>query len=303
MNIIVPITIVDSMLGAGTTLAEDSTAAWASGTYAVGDLRYVASTHRVYKCAVAGSRTISPELDPTNWVNMRPTNKWAPFDNYTSTAATGTTSFTYVLTPGYFNAVALFGLTGKGYALTVKDAPGGAIVYSQSGSLTEAPLGWYEYLFVTPKATRTLVFKDIPLRPNAELTLTITNGAGQPVGLGTLAVGDYRSLYGYGGWGGTQYGATAEPVTYSYIKTADDGTVTIVKRTAATNLRATVSMPLSEADEVLASVQAVLDTPVAWIASAQANYAGLATFGLGSASMSYDSPGHATLSITVKGLI
>ena len=37
--------------------------------------------------------------------------------------------------------------------------------------------------------------------------------------------GDYRSLLGDGAtFGGTEAGASAEPVTYSYINTAADGT-------------------------------------------------------------------------------
>lgn len=303
MNIITPITITDAMIGAGTTLSEDSTSAWTSGTYAVGDLRHVVATHRVYKCAVAGSSTVSPELDPTRWVDMRPTNKWAPFDIYTSTAATGTTSFTYVLSPGYFNAVALYGLTGGSYSLTVKDAPGGSTIYSSSGYLLDDPLGWYEYLFASPKYIKKLVFTDIPIRPTAELTLTITAATGQPVGLGMLVVGDYRSLAGGGEWGGGLHGSSAEPITYSYINTADDGTTSIVRRNAATNLRVTVAMPREEADAVLQAMQDVLDTPVAWIASSKVGYRGLTTFGLGSGSMSYDSFDIATLTINVKGLV
>jgi hypothetical protein len=300
MNIISPITITDAMIGAGTTLAEDTTAAWTSATYAVGDLRYVATTHRVYKCAVAGSRTISPELDPTNWVDMRPTNKWAPFDIYTSTKATTTTSMTYVLTPGYFNAVALYGLTGSSYTLTVKDATGGAVIYTSTGYLAADPINWYEYLFTTPKIADKLVFTDIPIRPTSELTLTLT---GATVSVGMIVVGDYVSLAGSGAWGGVQYGASAEPVTYSYIKTVDDGTTTIVKRHAATNLRFSISMPKSEADSVLVSIQSVLDVPVAWIATGAPGYAGLTAFGLGSGSMTYDSFGTATFSGLVKGLV
>jgi hypothetical protein len=309
MNVLVPIKITDgaagtvNMIGAGTTLAEDTTAAWTSGTYAVGDFRHVVATHRVYRCAVAGSRTISPELDPTNWVDTRPTNRWAPFDIYTSTAATGTTSFTYVLSPGYFNAVALYGLTGASYSLTVKDAPGGTTIYTRTGFLTSDPIDWYEYLFISPAVSKQLIFTGIPIRPTAELTLTISAAASAAVGLGMLAVGDFRSLAGTGDWGGPLAGASAEPVTYSYIKTADDGTVTIVKRRAATNLRVNVAMPRMEADAVLQSIQDVLDTPAAWITTDRAGYAGLSTFGIASASMNYDSFDVANLSITVKGLI
>ena len=291
------------MLGAGTTLAEDSTAAWTSATYAVGDERHVVATHRVYKCALAGSSTISPQLDPTRWLDKRPTNKWAPFDIYTSTAAATVTTMTYVLTPGYFNSIALYGLTGSQYSLSVKDATGGTVIYSKSGFLYADPVGWYEYLFGALKITNKLVFTDIPIRPAAELTITITNAAGQPVGLGLVAAGDYLSLSGDGVFGGAQYGASAEPVTYSYIKTLEDGTTQIVKRHSATNLRVTISMPREEADAVLQSMQNVLDVPVAWVATDARGYAGLTTFGIGSGSMRYDSFNIANFDISVKGLV
>jgi hypothetical protein len=302
MNIINPITITDAML-TSSTLAEDSTSAWTSATYAVGDYRHVVATHRVYKCAVAGSSTVSPELDPTRWVDTRPTNKWAPFDIYTITAAATVTTMTYVLTPGYFNAIALYGLTGTGYTLTVKDVTGGTAIYTSTGYLYGAPEGWYEYLFGGVKPVDKLVFTDIPIRPAAEITLTITAAAGQPVGLGMMAIGDYVSLAGSGDWGGTQYGASAEPVTYSYIKTNEDGTTTIVRRHSATNLRVTVSMPRDQADAVLQSMQSVLDVPVAWIATSVSGYAGLTTFGIGSGSMKYDNFSVANFEISVKGLV
>lgn len=302
MNIINPITITDAML-TSSTLAEDSTSAWTSATYAVGDYRHVVATHRVYKCAVAGSSTVSPELDPTRWVDTRPTNKWAPFDIYTSTAAATVTTMTYVLTPGYFNAIALYGLVGTGYTLTVKDVSGGTAIYTSTGYLYGAPEGWYEYLFGGIKPMDKLVFTDIPIRPAAEITLTITAAASAPVGLGMMAIGDYVSLAGSGDWGGTQYGASAEPVTYSYIKTNEDGTTTIVRRHSATNLRVTVSMPREYADAVLQSMQSVLDVPVAWIATSVSGYAGLTTFGIGSGSMKYDNFSVANFEVSVKGLV
>ena len=296
MNIISPLPITSFTTS---LTVEDPTTVWASYTAAVGDLRHVVATHRVYKCAVAGASSISPELAPTVWVDIRPTNKWAPFDIYTNTAATAATSLSYTLTPGYFNAVALYGLNGGSYALTVKDTAGGTVIYSASGYLYADPLGWYEFLFGTPKTTDKLIFTGIPIRPAAELTITLT---GATVGIGMIVCGDYVSLAGSGDWGGTQYGASAEPVTYSYIKTNDDGTTTIVRRHAATNLNVSIMMPREEADAVLRSVQTVLDVPVAWIATDAQGYAGLSTFGLGSGKMSYDSFGIATLSINVKGL-
>lgn len=307
MNIITPITVTDAMIGAGTTIAEPSATetAWAASTsYVVGDIRIRATTHRKYKCAVAHTSAASPlpEDDPTRWLDVGPTDRWAPFDIYTSTAATTTTSLTYVLQPGYFNALALYGLVGAQYTLTLKDAPAGATIWTRTGYLSEDPTGWYDYLFGTPKQLTKLVFSGLPIRPTAELTVTLTAASGQPVGVGMIVCGDYTSLAGID-WGGTQYGASAEPVTYSYIKTNDDGTTQIVRRHAATNMKATVMMPKADADTVLQAVQQVLDVPVAWIATDTPGYAGLNVFGLGSGSMSYDSFSHANLSLTVKGLI
>ena len=309
MNIISPITITDSMIGAGTTIAEPASGetAWSgsSVSYIVGDERIRTTTHRKYRCATAHTSAASPlpENDPTRWVDIGPTLRWAPFDIYTSTQATATTTLSYVLQPGYFNALALYGLTGSGYTVTVKDAPGGTTLYTRTGYLGEDPLGWYEYLFAAPRSINKLVFSGIPIRPTAELTVTITAASGQPVGVGMVVPGDFTSLIGQGTWGGTQYGAKAEPITYSFIKTNDDGTTTIMRRHAATNMRVTVAMPRDEADAVLQTVQSVLDVPVAWIATESPNYRGLNVFGLGSASMSYDSFGTANLEINVRGLI
>jgi hypothetical protein len=129
MNILTPLTITGAMILAGTTIAEPdaSETAWVSaGTYTVGQERIRTTTHRVYECVQASSgRTALPEVDTAYWLEKRPTKRWAPFDSYTSTAASGTTSMTYVLQPGYFNALAMYGLIGTSAAITVKDAPAG----------------------------------------------------------------------------------------------------------------------------------------------------------------------------------
>lgn len=307
MNIIIPIQITSAMIGAGTTISEPAAGetAWISaGTYALGDLRIRTTTHRVYECVQAHSgRTALPEVDAAYWLDKSPTQRYAPFDIYTSTEATSTTSMTYVLTPGYFNAVALYGLTGLSLTATIKDVSGGTVIYTTTYDLTEPPLGWYEYLFSPRKAISKVILKDLPIRPASELTLTITAGSGAAVGVGMINVGDYTSLLGESDFGGVNYGASAEPVSYSYIKANDDGTTTIVRRVSATSMRATVTVQADQADQALAKIQSVLDVPVSWIAKDTKGYAGLNVFGLGSASVGYDGFKHATLNISVRGLI
>ncbi len=304
MNILTPLTITDAMILAGTTIAEPdaSETAWVSaGTYSLGQERIRSTTHKVYECVQASTgRTALPEVDSAYWLEKRPTKRWAPFDSYTSTAASGTTSMTYVLQPGYFNALGMYGLVGTSAAITVKDEPGGATIYSNTVSLLENPTGWWEFLFLPVRQISKIILTDIPIRPTAELTITL---AGASVAVGMINVGDYKSLIGDGEWGGTQYGASAEPVSYSYIKTNADGTTTIVRRNAATSMRASIILPRDQADYALACVQDVLDVPVSWVATDANGFTGLNVFGLGSGSLSYDSYNIATLDLSVKGMI
>ena len=308
MKIVLPLTIVDSMIVAGTSIAEpdSSETAWVSAaTYAVGDKRIRTTTHRIYKCASAHTgRTALPEADPTYWVDIGPTLRWAPFDSYVSTPATATGGITYVMRPGYCNAIALYGLVGSSATVSIKDSPGGTVIFNQTLSLYDDPAGWYEYLFLPVRPRTKLVFKNLPIRANPEITISINSASGGAVAVGMIVLGDYRSLVSeLADFGGTESGATAEPITYSYIKTADDGTTSIVRRHAATGMRAMVVMPRSDADAALRLVQDVLDIPVGWVASDEPGFDGLNVFGLGSARLTYTSAITAQMEINVKGMI
>jgi hypothetical protein len=306
MNVLVPLTISDAML-ISSTIAEpaaDETVWVSGGTYAVGDQRIRTTTHRIYECGKAHSGVSKlPEDDLDNWFDAGPTAKWAAFDTEVSTQSRIATPLTYVLQPGFFNAIAFYGLDGADISVTVKDGPGGATVFSYSGSLQEPPPDWYEWLFSTIRPLSKLVLRDIVPYPDAELTITITAAGGGEVGAGMIAIGDMRPLMGDAPWGGPEYGATAEPVDFSYIKTEFDGTTSIKKRRNATDIRVRVVMPREFADYALSVVQEVLSLPAGWIATDVTGFGGLNTFGLGSGSLSYDSFGRAVFAIYVKGLV
>jgi hypothetical protein len=301
MNLLAPIPITDAML-TSSTVAEPAPGetAWVSGTYVVGDLRIRATTHRVYLCIQGHTgRTALPEVDLAFWSDVAPTLRWAAFDQAVSTATTGASPLTFKISAGFFDALSFYNLTGSEMTVTEKDAPAGAVVETRTVSLFEAALGLYEYLFAPARPKDRLVLTGWPLRPNAELTVTVT-GPGT-VGIGMCNVGYYRSLASSGG--GTQYGASVEPISYSRIKTDDFGNVSIKRGNSATGMRAEVFLPIADANYALQQVQRLLDVPVSVVASALPNYAGLNVFGLLSASLSYESFSHAKLSITVKGMI
>ena len=175
--------------------------------------------------------------------------------------------------------------------------------YTYTGSLLEPPIDYYDYYFGTLRPLTKLVLKDIGIYANPELTITIAAGTGVAVSAGMIAIGDLRQLISEGAIGGTQVGASAEPITYSYINTDAFGRTSIIRRHSATGMRATVILPKDDADAALSTVQEVLDVACAWIATDAPGFAGLNVFGLGSGSLSYDGQTLATLSLTVKGFI
>jgi hypothetical protein len=204
------------------------------------------------------------------------------------------------LLPGFFDAISMYGLTGTGVTITHKAPAGGTVLETRTISLYAESLGLYEYLFGVKSPKSKIVETDFEIRPASEVTITVT-GTGT-VAMGMCNIGTYRSLVS--DWGGTQYGASVEPVTTSRITTdATTGKVTIKRGNAATGLRASVALPLADANYALQSVQEVLDVPVSWIATGATGYEGLNVFGLGSANLSYAGPDLVQLNINVKGMI
>lgn len=302
MKVIVPMLVTDDMLSSSTIAEPDSgEAEWATSTaYVVGQKVIRTQTHRIYRCVQAHtSGSITPEELPEYWQDYKPTNKWAMFDGVISTASEDTETLTVVLEPGWFNALAFFGLNGETITVTVKDEPAGATVYSYTGPLIEDVGDWYEYFFGAIKPKRKLILTDIPPYAACEVTVTVEGPAATTVSLGLMALGDLRVLAEELG---TQYGSSSEPVDYSYVKTFEDGTTKIVKRNSATDMRAQVALTIEEAPYAVATCQDLLSVPAVWIGSEATGYEGLTVYGLGSASFTYQST-HVQMSLYVKGLI
>lgn len=313
-SILVPIAVtpamITSMTANGVALAEDTTAAWSSATaYAIGDRAHSTSTHRVYEAAKAmtsGGGAKDPTL-PANqydaagvvtfWIDVKPTNKYALFDGMVSTQTVAATPLVVTLTPGFFNGFALFGLDAETVSVVVKDAPGGAIIYSYSGPLEgSAPSDYYEYFFDPFRPQTQFLTTGIVPYNTAEITLTLSRGSGN-VKIGMYALGDLRSL------GVPLRGVSVEPIDYSYVSTDAFGNTVVKKRNNATGLSISAKMEIADANLVLDNVKTVLGAPVVVVGSAVQMYEALTVFGLVSARQQYDDFGYPVINITVKGLV
>lgn len=306
-SVLIPIKITESMITSSTVTPEDPNPAWASGTtYAGGDRVYSAATHLVYESLKDNNTDKDPTLpaNQTNisgvgtwWAVVGPTNRFAMFDGIVSTQSSVATPLTVVLRPGYFNSLALFGIDADDITVTVKDAPGGTVIFSYSAPLEGSePADYYEY-FYDPFMPQTQInITGIVPYNNAELTVTLTKGAGT-VKLGMLAIGDLMPV------GLPLRGATVDIVDYSAIVVDAYGNTTIKKRVNATGLTITAKCTIEEANAVIAGLKSTLGTPVVVIGSTAVMYEALTAFGLLTVRPVYGDFGYVDMNITVRGMI
>lgn len=308
MNILLPTSITEAMIGAGTNIpAVDSGAgevAWTFGAFAIDDLRV--DSGAVYSCVKAHTSTSSsprPAGDPTNWLFKAPTNRMAPFDEYIYTKAKKAGEIKYSLTPGFFNGFWLGGVEADEVDLILRDEVGGTVLIEETRQMWEQPFDEYEYLFGNLRRETKLTRSGLPLRPAAELEITLRRNNPEVLAeLGTLAVGQWRTLLAPGlNIGGTEYGAEVTPKSYSYFKRNDDGTYTRRTGRQAKLITASVVIDAAQAPAASDLLTKILDVPVAVEASNLPRYGHISTFGFVTGSVVTDSWGLTRVNLKVEG--
>jgi len=306
-RVMVPIEVTASMIKAGTTIPEPDLAngevAWASGaSYSVNNERTFNGS--VWGCKLAHTgRTANPEVDVNYWYRVGPTNRMAPFDDYSNTKVVATTSLTYVVGPGFLNGLAVYGMEGSSYSIVVRDGPGGPPMREWAGDLYSQAAGFYELLFSTLAKTEQLSFDDIPLSPNAQVTITVTAAPGGRVAIGTIKFGDWRQFIGDGKFGGTQYGAESNRISRTLREYNADGTYKIVRRATSRDVSCSIVIDAEQAMNADAILGDIIDTAVPFEASGLPRYGYLNTLGFVTGSIRADTYGTTSINLKVEGNI
>ena len=212
--------------------------------HALGARVIVVATHRIYESGQAGNLGKDPTDivnrtgTPPWWIEVSPTNKWEMFDGLIKTATTVATPLTVVLRPGFIDGMYFSGLVGENIDISIKDVPGGTVVYAHSETLENSqPPDYWEYFFMPFRQQDDLFLPDIPPYSNMEITVTISSTSGN-VSCGFMSVGDIRML------GTTEFDAEAQPKTYSYIGDDNYGNTKIIRRPSAKNMRLTAEVDI-----------------------------------------------------------
>lgn len=286
------------------TVAETDYAAWNAATsYALEDRVIRTSTHRIYERLIAGTSATAPESDPTNWLDIGPTNKWAMFDEQIGTATTASESLTVVMAPGRINSIALLEVDAA--TISVELTVLGDVVYSATleTSSGNATGDWYQYFYEPVYEQNTFVavnlvdasLLDLPAYGEGVLTVTLTRPGGT-VSCGVLVAGMFFDL------GETLSSPAVGIVDYSRKSTDAFGNTVVVKRKYSKRVRANVIVYNANVDSVARVLAQYRSTPMVWVGSGN-SYSSLLVYGFYKDwDMVIQSPIFSTLSLQIEGL-
>lgn len=281
--VIAPVAVTDAVLHSSTVPEPGPAdpAAWASaGTYAVGNTRYRATTHRIYECIQASTgRTQLPEVDTAYWSEVEATQRWKMFDPLRTYPTTHTSPLVVEVDPGArCNAWFVKGVDAQ--KLTVKMFDGAVEVYSKEVPMTRRNTrSWSDYFFGGFEPVRIAMDDTMPLISTARVQMTFESSTGT-VSVAKAVVGRSITL------GTTETGAEIDAENYSVIERSDiDGTVTnMVQRRNVPRTSQTIAFNPTDADTLLSMRDRLNATPAVWSAMGSRQnhgfYASLAVYGI-----------------------
>ena len=266
MKVIPPITVTAAMLTSSTIAEPDTSigeASWVSATnYTTGALVIRTTTHKVYeRLAPGGVDAGLPEVSPTKWLEIGPTNKWAMFDSNRTTGSSASGTCVVVITPSAsvntrINSIALVGCSAL--SVTIDVSSGGSSVYTYTAPLlTRNTSGWYKYFFGTFNYRASVVNFNIPPTIDNIITITFTmpatNGS-----IGNIIIGNYISL------GDIQVSPTLEALNFSKIERDEFGNSLLVQRRTVPRTSQRTFTTKANVNKLLAARESLNAVPAVW---------------------------------------
>ena len=268
LSIIKPLAIDDAILDAsGTNVPEADYSVWSAvTTYALGDRVILTSTHRIYESLQGSNTNKNPVSQPTWWIEVGPTNRWAAFDTSVSTQTVKSNNITYVLEPGQaINALAVLNITeGTEINITMVSPGTGTpgIVYEKTVDLKSLPLSsdWWAFFYGQRFSPTQSILLDLPSYSDCVVTIEILGSVNLAVGV--ILVGQQQN-FGIG----ISYGARVGIQDYSRKETNDFGDTILVQRAFAKRANFDLMIKKAEVDSLQNTLSAIRAQPVLWVGS------------------------------------
>lgn len=275
MKIIKPTVITDAMLVSSSVAEPDvGEEAWlATKAYVVGNVVIRATTHRKYERKVAGTTSTLPESDADNWFDIGPTNRWAMFDRKVGTTTTSAGPLTVVLRVGGVSGLGALELAGRSLTATLRDSPGGAVVYTKTivldGTVIESVYDWF---FADFEQLTDAVMIDLPQHfTNGELTIELTGTSG--VEIGVLQAGRVIEV------GMTKKGASVGITDFSKKERDIFGNFDILERTWSKNSSMQVLTDARDFNKIYRRLASIRAVPCIYIGTDRVGFEPMITYG------------------------
>ena len=241
-------------------------------TYPLG-ARVIVTTghHKIYESLIANNTGNFPPTNPTKWLEVGPTNRWAAFDQSGNTLVTANNSIEFSISGNRFGAIGLLEIDAASVRIQASTMADG-IYYDRTYELPDRSVvsNWYEYLYQPIVRQKQFVATDIP--PISGSTYTITVMGSGMVSLGTFVLGN-KSEFGF-----TQYNATIGIIDYSRKDVDQFGRATLTRRRFSKRMDVSVYMESVLTDSIAGKLQDLRATPALWVA-AQETYEAMTIYG------------------------
>lgn len=263
MIVIPPIQITEAMLTSSIPEPDASVgeAAWNPATSYVAGTRVIrTTTHKVYeKVAPDGVDAGLPEVTPSKWVEVGPTNRWAMFDTSRSTQSTSTTDIIVTISPGArFNAIVVVGSTATSVETSVSSPSTGVVFTSTDNMYSRTSFRWYEYFFKVFNLRTQLLKTNIPPVSSSSVTITARVGGSGLVALGGILLGSAVFL------GDVQVSPSIESTNFSKIERDVFGNANLVPRRVVPKTTQETLVHRSHINKIMATRELLNAVPALW---------------------------------------
>lgn len=260
MRIVPPLPITQARLTAinvpepstGETLYNPAT------TYALGARVISTATHRTYESLIGGN-VGNALTDLSKWADVGPTNRYAMFDDYRSTATVQEDGFSFTITPGQrVDTLALLNISALSCDIVIKAGSPPVEVYNRHIPLASRNVASWSQYFFTSFTLSTEIFQfDIPPYSNNEIQITLNGGGDVRVGAVILGMGEYMGV--------TKLPVTDGALNFSKIERNDFGDVLLIPRRSVPTTEVTVFVDKASVPRLRKLRDAINARPVLWV--------------------------------------
>jgi hypothetical protein len=309
LTIVQPLEITDAVLDCGcsppkTNVPEDDYPQWDDATtYDLGDRVILISTHKIYESLQNTNLNKDPTLltSAVWWIEVGPTNRWAAFDNSSSTQTKQANNITYELVPDQaINCVALLNITNAFELVITMYSPSTGSpgqVYQKIIDLNSYPIipGWWEFFYGVRYSPTLSISLDLPSYYDCEVTIELTGGSDLAVGV--ILIGQQEN-FGIG----IKYGARVGIQDYSRKETNDFGDTVLIQRAFAKRANFELMITKPEVDILQNILSTIRATPVLWVGSN--DYESTTLFGFyKNFDILINYPEHSDCELEIEGLV